>query len=107
MQWGQPQSIVEGARRWFENVLKIWKKFLFRKISMEAEKILNETTETFKGQEALISTTDIFMFAPENFTRDILDKLKPVKDNWFFKFLRKIKLSKLVSFELFKCCLDL
>uniref|UniRef100_A0A915LWJ6 Peptidase A1 domain-containing protein n=1 Tax=Meloidogyne javanica TaxID=6303 RepID=A0A915LWJ6_MELJA len=63
VQWGQPQSIVEGARRW--------------KISMEAEKILNETAETFKDQEALISTTDIFMFAPENFTRDILDKLKP------------------------------
>uniref|UniRef100_A0A1I8B9P3 Peptidase A1 domain-containing protein n=1 Tax=Meloidogyne hapla TaxID=6305 RepID=A0A1I8B9P3_MELHA len=81
LQWGQPLHVVEGARRW--------------KISMKVDKLLNETIETFNDQEAMISTTDIFIFAPKNFTDNIMEKLKPVKDNWFFKFLRQITLSKL------------
>ncbi|KAF7623403.1 Peptidase A1 domain-containing protein [Meloidogyne graminicola] len=92
--WGNPLNLIEGSRRW--------------KIKMEVNKILNETKEIlFKDQEVMISTTDIFIFAPENFTKPIMDKLSPVKDNRFFKLLRKIGMSGLSPKDvMIKCPTD-
>jgi hypothetical protein len=73
------------------------KKYPNSKANAEGKVKIRPEVEKWPNQKAMISTTDIFIFAPESFTKPLFNTLKVVSDNFIFKIGRFFGRSGLVK----------